>query len=176
MKRSSVLRVGDRARIVTPKFVVRVGYPKVTEDYLPEVDAKVGPELFALLEKLLVIDAGPTPGRIRLDTTRWPEHRVVKRIRHDLAYLLARADGFGGKTRTLHYREIPEAASEIIEVEELRTALTGTYFPPRSYEDDWEPGGLDNEVRHRLAKVGWLRGGFFKPENWIEITNLEKVE
>jgi len=172
MRRKPLLRVGDKARIVVPKFVIRVGYPKVIEDYLPQVDA-VDADLLALLEKLII--SGDKRDYLRLMPSRMLEHRVVKRIKHDLSYLLARKDGFGGRQRTLFHREIPEAAGEVVEVIGLRTALTGTYFPPQSYDDDWEPGGLDNEKRHRLARVGWLRSGFFKPEDWIEVTSLERV-
>jgi hypothetical protein len=168
-----LFRVGDRARIITPRFVVRVGYPKVIEDYLPQVDA-VDTDLLAILKKL-TYGADRDYLKINLVPNQILEHRVVKRIKRDLAYMIARGDGFGGRERMLHCQDIPEATGEVVEVTELRTALTGTYYPPRSYEDDWEPGGLNNEVRHRLAKVDWLRGGLFEPLDWIEITNLEKV-
>lgn len=175
MTKSSMdrLRVGDLVRVIVPHFVVRVGYPKSIEDYLPEVDAHM-PAVDEVLARLMKSHGGLFGHGLR--GSEPCELRIRGRIRRDLAYLCAKADGFGGRERTVHFREMPEYASREACVAAIRTAVTGTYCPASggtNYfgEDEYDPPGLMNEKRVRLAELGfWCDGPLT-----ILTSDLEKI-
>lgn len=146
-----IVRVGDWVKILEPRFVVRVGYPKSVDDYLPEVDVHM-PAVDVVIAELV--------GRKNLGGG--PEHverRIREKIRRDLAYLCARRDSFGGRERSLHTIELPEYAGRETFVSDVRTAVTGTYYPASGgsnyFGEDDDPPGLMNEKRVRLAILGF---------------------
>lgn len=172
MSKKIVFREGDAVRVVTPMFVMRVGYPKSLEDYESEVDAQVGHQV-----NDLILAAGGQPfvrGR-RFNVPDEPT-KIRRRILSELAHARAVADGFGGSERSLHFKEVPEMAGRTCVVSRLRTVKTGTYYPASvsgGYEDyDWEPGGLMDEKTHRLAELcsTGLSGEFEIP-----VYHLEKI-
>lgn len=152
------IRVGDFVKVKVPKFVVRVGYPKSLVDY--ERELAESPEKQELISNLFEAIAG--------DDQVWHnqggrKHRSRYRVESELAYLMAKRDGFGGRERAIHWMEYPEHEGMECTVEEMRTVCTGSYYPPSGghsfsgmfgEEDDWyEPGGLSEMKRHRLARV-----------------------
>jgi len=160
------VRVGDRVRVVDPHFVLRVGYPRSVRDYYAQVEQEQGAMLDALLkqygwkgvEKLY----GASPLSKLAGFPEPEEHpRLVaarKMILHQLAYLRAVKDHFGGRQRSLHFVYAPKAAGHESTVASLRTVATGRYFPPsggKTYDGDydWEPGGLSDQQAHRLATL-----------------------
>jgi hypothetical protein len=151
MKRDRI-RIGDQVRIVTPKVVVRVGYPKAVADYLPVVRERHGAHLDAIFRS----DIEP-PLQLLSPELPWPRSKVRRRVEMDLAYMLAHEDGFGGRRRELHLEERPELAGQEARVDGLRTVMTGVYAPGYSnggwYNDDYEPAALDDRKPHRLAHL-----------------------
>lgn len=161
MKRNpNLIRENDRVRIVVPKIVTRVGYPKAVKDYLAQAEERYGAQL-------------------RKDITHeWAVGKVLQQI----AYGLAKTDGFGGRERSLHLEEKPELLGQEFTVSGIRTVQTGTYYPPSGGYDayngdyDYEPGGLMNMKAHRLAtgfSIGYLRFSDSLPE--IPVAHLEKI-
>lgn len=180
MSKPPVIRPGDQVRILKPIRVLRVGYPKGIEDYEKAVDT-------AALARFLV-DTAPKHFQWRKDPVDTREGRAIRR---QLALVLAQQDGFGGKQRTLHTEECPEALNAIAQVISVRSVRTGTYYPPSSYQDwesghtEYEPGGLTDAKMHRLLSLDLLldsKGWFFKSVarklTWFETerTNVELVE
>ena len=161
-RRKSIIRVDDRVRIIRPVVVVRVGYPKTVSDYLPEAEKKFR----ALLH------------------TEGLRGRVIEKVLREIAYGLAKADGFGGRQRTLHIKEIPDILGQEFRVMGIRTVKTGIYYPPAhgrsgwyGEEYDYEPGGLSDEKTHRLV-TGWHPPVFRRmmdPDIEIAVENLEKI-
>lgn len=155
-----IIREGDRVRVVVPKICVRVGYPKQVSDYLEAARAKYA--------KLLREDM--------------KDHLVEKAL-HQIAYGMAKKDGFGGPERTLHLKDEPGIAGKEFTVWGIRTVQTGTYYPPNSwqgwtdsgYDYDYEPGGLADQKSHRLATgCGWLQ--FTTDMMEIPVAHLEKLD
>lgn len=152
------IRAGDFVRVEVPKFVVRVGYPKSVQDY--ERELAEDPVYQRAISDLLVLTTS--------DDQVWHDqggrkHRSRYRIEQEIAYLRAKRDGFGGPERSIHWVEYPEHQGMECTVEELRTVHTGRYYPPSGgrssagmfgEDEDWyEPGGLSDMKRHRLARV-----------------------
>jgi hypothetical protein len=165
-KRPDIIREDDRVRVLVPRFVTRVGYPKQPSDYLDAARAKYGGQLAALLK----------------DFHTAKRDHIHARIEDDLAYLMAQADKFGGRERSLHWLELPDLKGVEMNVGRIITRTTGTYYSPsysRSYDgDDYEPGGLADMKRHRLAGVSSL--GCFSKLNvpgqlWAPVEHLEKI-
>lgn len=157
-KRPNIIREGDRARIIVPKVVVRVGYPKAVSDYLETAKAKFGA---ALLEEI--------------------GERVTDQVLQKIAYGLALADGFGGRERSLHLKDVPDLLGQEFTVGRIRTVQTGTYYPPRGGYDyygdyDHEPGGLENMKARRLA-TGFMVANctYLVSKSEIPVEHLEKV-
>jgi len=165
-----VIRVGDWVKIVVPRFVERVGYPRSLKDYKGAVEVLYKEQLDAIFEK-----------RDRRGILRAPpfvEWRARERVVHEIAYMLARQDGFGGRDRTMHFKEVPEMDGKMVQVQRVRTCMTGTYYAPSCDGEDYEPGGLDGQKRHRLllVKSGWSGGlnlGFFDPDDyWVPVEHV----
>lgn len=169
-----VFRVDDKVRVIIPKFVKRVGYPKSVADYLSVVDAKGG-SLDALFASFGML---PFKRESEIKRTR-------DKIRKELAYMLAKADGFGGRVRSIHLEEDLSFANAEARIVGVRTVTTGTYFPPSNvggggydYYDEWEPGGLDNEKRVRVASIqstAWTQDLRCFDDKEIPVEYLEKL-
>ena len=139
-KSNNTFRMGDNVEIILPWFVNRVGYPKCINDYLLEAEEKFKDHLDVICK----ID----------DNTN-----LRSKLLREIAYTLAKANHFGGKVRSLHITERPKYLGYKTTIYSLRSVVTGIYYPPfysRSYydyDDEYEPGGLYDTKRHRLAKV-----------------------
>jgi hypothetical protein len=163
VKPDNRIRVGDLVRVKIPKFVGRVGYPKDVDDYERELaENPEKQELLNLVFEALTGDDQILGSTGTLDHREMRKHRSRYRVEREIAYLMAVADGFGGRDRTIHWVEYPEHQDMECTVTGLRTACTGRYYAPsggggRSYfgdDEDWyEPGGLSDMKHHRLAKV-----------------------
>lgn len=154
--KKSIIRVGDHVKVIVPEVVLRVGYPKTVDDYIEQARAKYG----AMLDR----DMG--------------EYYATKALRQ-IAYGLARVDGFSGRERSLHKAVIPDLLNKNFYVSATKTAKTGTYFPPSGCYDDYEPGGLANEKTHKLVSGFW-HNVWYKTLGhptyfWIPAENLEKI-
>lgn len=192
MSKTKPFRVGDIAIITNPAFVERVGYPKTLADYL--VDVRHNRQaLLAYLATMSPFERKfvEMKGLKLLAPSVTPSDKALKKLENEVAYLLAKADGFGGRARTIHYKEVPAYRGSTVRILGIRTAVTGTYrsactgyYGP----DDYEPAGLDDEKRHRIAEVSVLSrsinwddslrmlgtNGFGYPQ--IEVSNLSHVD
>ncbi len=180
MTKPKPFREGDLVRVVDPRRVLRVGYPKSLDDYAKEIEEKFSERICGLIR-----DAGRHPtwrlhseiiGLVSFDK---PKSKAYRRILAELAHEAAVTDKFGGPERSIHFVDIPEALGEIGVVSRLKTVKTGIYYPAcgshNSYVDDWEPGGLRDEKTHRLASVR-LSLPVVSPifeETWFPVAHLE---
>lgn len=151
--RPKAIREGDVVRVIRPVFVTRVGYPKTVKDYLTN-DVMLAAENF-------IREFDPKIHRAHghlLDSTV-DMNRSAAAIAREIAYVLAKKDGFGGRERKLFIKKFPSAKGQEFYVDGVRTVKTGTYFPPSSSRDwehgytEWESGGLDDMQTHRLLRV-----------------------
>ena len=152
-----IIREGDRVRIITPNVVTRVGSPKAVKDYVDEAEKRYG--------KLLRIDM---------------DDRCAAKVIQQIAYGLAKADGFGGPVRSLHMEEKPELLGQEFTVSGVRMVQTGRYYPPSGGYDsyngdyDYEPGGLaDMKARRLVSGFGWFQ--FTSDRMEIPVEHLEKI-
>ncbi len=185
-KRPRPFRVGDLATIVVPRFVTRVGYPKTLKDYLPLIEANRP----AFHEYLAKMDQSFAPKGVTFHKDRLLD-KTLRKVEMEIAYILAKADGFGGEVRSIHTVDKPEYLEATVRIQSVRTAHTGIHVPPTmtrcswEYEDyDYDPGGLGDEKRHRIAEVSIVS----RHMNWsdftpittsypeIEVANLKHVE
>lgn len=166
-KRSDIIRADDMIEVVTPRVVIRVGYPKTVADYLDQAKQEYGPGLMKLLSPL-----HPRP-----------DHESLDRIYQRIAYLMACRNGFGGQERTAHFLEMPGLVGKRFRVDHMLTRMIGTRYPPYhggydsySGEYDYEPGGLDNAKVLRICKVGWI-SGFSPGDKYLGFltTDVKKV-
>lgn len=157
MKRPIAIKEGDVIRVTRPIFVTRVGYPKTVKDYLTqevmraaeEFVRKFNPKVHIARSRIFGVD----------DITTQDMNRSTALIAREIAYVLAKKDGFGGRQRKLFTVKVPEAKGQEFYVDGVRTAKTGTYFPPCPTTDwesgykEWEPGGLEDLKTHRLLRI-----------------------
>jgi hypothetical protein len=142
------IRVGDHVHVKAALVVLRVGYPKAVADYLPEVRERFSAHIEGIFKASLppgVIAHGLEP----------IQEKTRRKIEHELAHMLAHANHFGGRTRSLHVEERPALVGLEFEVAGLRSVVTGTYSPGRhtgGYDwEEYEPADLDDRKTHRLA-------------------------
>lgn len=169
MSRRDVWRVNDVGVVSDPRFVLRVGYPKSVDDYLRER----APAIRDAVNHLLMATTGSTWG----ETYGIPAHRVRRRIERDVAYLMAQRDGFGGRERTIHWRDLPSLAGREVRVVSLRTALTGRYEYGWTGQDpeDYLPAHIAQPVTHRLAAIVLTVDRFGDPSDLeIPVTHLSR--
>jgi hypothetical protein len=150
MPKPHVYRVDDRIRIVTPKFVARVGYPLSWVDVKDEIEAN--PNLDEAMRLLGIV------------TSKWSAQRDFV---CGAAKALVRQRGFGGNERAIHYlADTSHFEGREAIVFAKRCVRTGTYFPPSGHDDWYEPGGLDNAKTHVLLST---------PYGEIEACNVEPL-
>lgn len=157
MKKPLAIRENDVVRIVRPEFVTRVGYPKSVDDYLTQDVMKEAQDFLAKY------DPNMHKARPRMFGSQsigiMDLTKSARRIAREIAYTLARADGFGGRERKLYTVVIPEAKDVEVYVHGVRSVQTGQYYPPVKSSDwetgyvEWDPGGLDGRQTHRLLRV-----------------------
>ena len=158
MKKPRPYREGDFVRVVNPRFVTRVGYPKSVADYLPTV-YKHDYDVKVLLLKMQNKEATA----LMLRTERGPGYKPT-RLEWELAYFLAVKDKFGGNERSLHWNEYPEMAGKETRVLEVRSAMTGVRYAgcrgSTMFDDDHEPPALEDRKVHRIATLDLYRNLF----------------
>lgn len=151
------MRLFNTVRIVTPTFVVRVGYPKTLEDYA-EDDDDVRVMRFLL---------GPDFPPFNINAPAGYKREKEKCL-NSLRYLRACAAGFGGNERTLHTISIPHLKGVLATVVGGRIVVTGTRIPEAGDGEDFEPATLRGQKSHALHEVATTEGKL-----WIENTNVE---
>lgn len=180
-KRKHVYRIGDKIRVLVPRVVERVGYPKSVVDYYPEVSKEL-----CIAEGLLSglsLDAAVNNAEgLMLFSNRLSI--VSSRVISLAGYLRAKRDGFGGKIRSIHFARLtywpgcqmawhedpPGYGGNIDKFVPFETVVlnkhvvkTGEYFPPYSGYDsytgeyDYEAGGLADQKTHVILVTEYGR-------------------
>jgi hypothetical protein len=148
--RHAPIRIGDVIKVIDPRVVERVGYPRTVDSYVEEAES--------------------TAGKFLDFTLRCPARARCKLIR-EIAYALALKDGFGGRERTLHFIEIPQLLGESYCVQGVRSAKTGTYSPGYRSSmwggNDDEPPSLSEEKTRRLVQIS--TGMFIGDSKLVEL-------
>lgn len=140
--RLPIIRRGDIIRVNKPIFVIRIGYPKCIESEAEIVLERFGRQIDELLECEDVNDiVNGEYGNARM--------KLAKRI----AYARLRLNGFGGRERKIHTKELPELKGVIGYVCCVKYAKTGIYYPPYGYGEDYEPGGLKDQKTHKVLMI-----------------------
>lgn len=151
MTRKHVYRVGDKVRVVEPKFIDRVGYPVRWDSLVP--DFRQHPKMIEAMQLLgmIPVDQYTVSGRVALDFAQ------------GCAKAQNRLNGFGGRTRSLHYwhGDFSQWAGMTATINGKRTAKTGQYYAPSGgrfmtdygYEYEYENGGLRDEKTHVLLRL-----------------------
>lgn len=170
-----IIRKGDFVKVVTSKFVKRVGYPLVWTDLVEEVEKDPRTQAvwdFLIRPQPCDIEA---PKFISADLGKlFPDYKVKSNIPWDFVAAIAkqrvREMGFGGKERQLIYKktmttprntlfgqlwtpsddEVPDCTDRVYEVFGKKLAKTGKYFAPSSGTS-----------------------GYYEPEDWYEPGGLE---
>lgn len=145
-----VIRANDLVKIVDPRVVLRVGYPKCVEDFLPEV-AERHCKAVGLLYKEVT---GYLPNE--------NSSRTVEKILRELAHAKLAAERYGGRERSLHFSQpFEELRGKVFAVMSVRSVVTGIYCPGRAgygYTmngfDEGDAPCLDDAKTHRLATLG----------------------
>lgn len=145
----AVIRVGDTIRITAGRHVKRVGYPKAVDDYVEDAKRlfhdRIREGMQAHLDERMARAGETRPCRLADTFLSHPT-----KLYRQLAYELAKRDGFGGKKRIVHYEDAPDLVGQTCEVYEVRRRITGDYFPGGTSYDwecsftEYEPGGLGN--------------------------------
>ncbi len=143
-RRKVVYREGDTVRIINSRFIKRVGYPIVWTDLIDEFQTH--PKIHEAAALLGVV--------------------VTRDFVVGAAKAAVRARGFGGRERSIHYHRTvpdgeiytstdgrPDYTGRTALVYSKFTRMTGTYFAPGGYEDDYDPGGLDNQKTHVILRT-----------------------
>jgi len=173
-----VYRVGDRIRILKPRVVARVGYPKTVEDYLPEPSYEMS--IAECLLRGLSLETAISASKKTFLQTDYDE--INPKIAWLAAYLRAKDGGFGGTERSIHFKELtywhggqymelydpdftltkcdPKAFKPFEEIViSKRVVKTGTYYGPSggfdyySMEYDYEGGGLSDIKTHVIIQT-----------------------
>jgi hypothetical protein len=177
-RQPSKLVVGAWVRIARPAFFVRCGYPMTVGGEAGRIETERWPDIDAFLRLM------------GCDTYLHETPRAVHEIAKAVAYLLCKQKRFGGTARTIHTRDVPEAAGRECEILSVRFVKTGTYerggVSCGYYGDgEPEPNYLGDEVTHRLLKTSLTVDTFDLGDGWrdfgthsleIEAANVELVE
>lgn len=159
-----VYRIGDKIRILRPRVVERVGYPKEVFDYLPDESNRE----VLIAERLLrgiSLEEAVRQVDLELDIrSRWGKRSskigtVHPKVAWAAAYLRAKEDGFGGRERSIHFGKlywwkgaryssiVSDDNTPVLDpasfspfetvVRSKRIVKTGMYYPPSSDYDSY---------------------------------------
>ena len=169
-QRRKYAAIGEFVKIVTPKEFVRCGYPLtiklVMEQQFEEIEKDCARMFAALEKKPLPVEVDPTAEAGNgLVFFAVPDGPLMSATVHGMlcaaiaAYRLEQQN-FGGDVRSITERDWPFAFDQPWLVIKKSFVKTGTRYPAASYhDDDYEPGGLENEQTHCVYSV---QNGIYK--------------
>lgn len=194
--KKTVIRIGDKVKIVASKIVKRVGYPLIWTDIADEV--RKDPRTIAAYRLLTTpVDSTAVPAvstavRHKLDLLAGSEAdsisdefvRVVARMRvveikfggneRQIIYKKTRSDKAGLFWSSSDDNECADYTGAIFEVTDKKVVKTGTRYPASGGSggfwqeyDDYEPGGLADCKTHVLL---------YTSAGWIEEVNVALVQ
>lgn len=160
-KKEDIIRIGDKVKIINPRIIDRVGYPKSVEDIIRnEFTKEDADKVDGLISHLSGLPRNIfTPYNKSYDLKR--EH-LFDYIVRECAYIRLKRNGFGGNARTIHYKEIANDIKDLeFDVVGKKLAKTGTrvggtpeYFNG-SYDIDAEGPSFNEEATHIILTVEW---------------------
>lgn len=152
-----VIRVGDVVRILNDRPIERIGYPKAVKDYYEDIEKEAGGQL----DLLITLAEGLKEDGVRYYEPSHQSKGVRKLIIHNLAYLRAKRDGFGGRQKQIFWGEPRKREGRLARVVSVCMKQTGEYYAPYSSysyygEYDYEPGGLAKCQQHKILGLSLL--------------------
>jgi hypothetical protein len=188
---------GDWVRIDNPQMFVRCGYPISIAEVREQVEKDHQKEIEDFIDRIArgkpeedIEDIGTWKLRTRIKQNDIPS-KSTRKIIEALAYERLKAQGFGGKERTVHTDPAPDMKGKIFQIERTKCCMTGKYYAPSGGYDSWsgeydyEPGGLMNQKCHRILCLrdeaygeAWIH--YHDPYNYqgyrIEDIHVTKIE
>lgn len=162
------IKQGSWVKIINPKFVDRVGYPRDIKYYSDRINARSGDEI-----KKFVVRHSESKF---FDTSNWRDVRAYEEILQTLAWKAGHADRWGGRERSIHFIEKSEFLNKEAWAMNFKRCVTGTYSPgyrSGGYEyEEWNPPYLYNQKHHRLVQ---LCGLGVPNDLWIPDYHLELI-
>jgi len=193
-RKTNLLRVGDKARVIIPNRFIRCGYELTPMIVAEKLATENSEDIVEFLNKLGIAGenyrkTGPfgfkaTTDKINIDA------RGMRMFMKALGYIKVRADGFGGKDRKIFSVPDPILEDVGIEVLSTRQVMTGEYYAPTGSYDWYEPGGLKKQQSNRILNIrickhnktyrGQIISDIDDPHQqwkglWIEANNCEKI-
>ena len=162
--RKKYAAIGELVKIVTPKEFVRCGYPLtiklVMEQQFEEIEKDCARMFAALERKPLPVEVDPAAEAGNgLVFFAVPDGPLMSATVHGMlcaaiaAYRLEQQN-FGGNVRSITERDGVCDPGETAMVIKKSLVKTGKRYPASCYrEDDYEPGGLENEQTHCVYTV-----------------------
>ena len=163
--RKKYAAIGEQVRIVTPKEFVRCGYPLtiklVMEQQFEDIEKDCARMFAALEKKPAPPEEPPTETEYAFGFTAVPvsgcsnmSATVHGMLCAAIAAYRLEQQNFGGNIRSITERDWPFEYDQPWLVTKKSLVKTGKRYPASSYrEDDYEPGGLENEQTHCVYSV-----------------------
>lgn len=167
----SIIREGDKVRIVNPEFFVRCGYDNNHKDVCQMIQNEHGTDILkwiyemedklkiCSMEDKLKICSNERGLSIlqRIEEFRDPDsyHKIVSA----LAYDYVRANKKSGSERKIYTVRIDQWKDKILTVGDISYVNTGFYYPPDGhyiYEEsyyDYDPAGLNKMKTHKILRL-----------------------
>jgi len=164
-QRRKYAAIGEFVKIVTPKEFVRCGYPLtiklVMEQQFEEIEKDCARMFAALEKKLAPPEEPPTETEFAFGFTAVPvsgcsnmSATVHGMLCAAIAAYRLEQQNFGGSIRSITERDGVCYPGDTVTVIKKSLVKTGKRYPASSYrEDDYEPGGLENEQTHCMYTV-----------------------
>ncbi|PWC98013.1 hypothetical protein [Azospirillum sp. TSO5] len=138
MSKKNVIRIGDKVRILDPRLFIRCGYPLCHKDVVDDLERNRSDDIQAVAKQFGIAASGV----------------VRDRLVSALAYGILRSKRFGGHERSIHLTEPRDHLGGLVTtVADKAVVVTGSYFPPSGYYDDYDPGGLDGAKSHVILTL-----------------------
>ena len=151
MARPHIYRIGDRVRVLVPKFIDRIGYPVHWASLVPNF--RHHPNMLKALKLMGVVEENCCAVKAR----------AAFAFAQGCAKAKNEYNGLGGRLRTIHYLEGDWSSYAVGEHEIIhkRVGRTGEYYPPSGgrrmtdygWEYDYENGGLADVKSHIILKL-----------------------
>lgn len=170
-QRRKYAALGQFVKIVTPKEFVRCGYPLTIKDVMNQQALEIEKDCARMFAALENRSLPPEPESLPTNAFDFSALSVIQ-ISNDMsatvhgmlcaaiaAYRLEKQN-YGGNIRSIVEKDGPFEAGQLWVVTKKSMVKTGKRFPATYYrDDDYEPGGLENEQTHcvYLVQKGHLK-------------------
>jgi len=179
-----IIRIGDSVKVENCMFFVRCGYPLCLEDLTNNVLERRKRELFSLIDlefpfvkakKYYIIDSLPinkTQGDFNDDL----KEDLARQLARKIASVQIVEKKFGGSTREIYEKSIPDLKDEEFIVTDIKFVKTGTRHAGSgggyNYFDEWEyePPYFNCDKTYKILQLKYKDTN---QQNNLEYLNLE---